>query len=106
MLLPKEKLAGLDPAFVDTLTKISNKLPFTLWITEAVPAAQGSHVKESEHFEGLGVDVRVEGGYQRLMIVKTALEQGVNRIGAYDRHVHIGVSKTLPQPVLWVGKSS
>ena len=107
MILPKEKLASLDPAFQEILTRISVKLPFPLYITEGVPASkEGSHVKESEHFEGLGVDVRVKGGWERHTIVKAALEEGLKRIGVYNAHVHLGMSKTLPSPVLWVGKSA
>jgi hypothetical protein len=107
MILPKEKLASLDPAFQETLTRIAARLPFTLFITEGVPASkEGSHVKESEHFEGLGVDVRVKGGWERYMVVKVALEEGLKRVGVYNAHVHLGQSQTLPSPVLWVGKSA
>jgi hypothetical protein len=106
MILPKEKLASLNPAFQETLTKISAKLPFTLFITEGVPAnKEGSHVSESEHFEGLGVDVRAASGWERYMIVKTALELGIKRIGVYNKHVHLGASEKLPKPVIWAGTS-
>lgn len=107
MLLPKEKVAGLNPAFAQTLTKIAEKVPFDLIITEGRPASvEGSHVKDSEHFEGLGVDVRAHSGYERYMLVVNALACGIDRVGVYDKHVHLGASKTLPSPVMWSGKSA
>lgn len=103
---PKEKLAGLNPAFVAILTKIAEKLPFDLVITEGVPASkEGSHVKESEHFEGLAVDLRVRSGWERYEILRRALETGIKRIGVYNAHVHLGASVTLPRPVIWAGTS-
>jgi hypothetical protein len=103
---PKEKLASLDPDFQETLTRIAGKLPFTLYITEGVPTSkEGSHVRESEHLEGLEVDVRVKGGWERYMVTKAALEEGIKRLGVYNAHVHIGASKTLPSPVVWQGQS-
>jgi hypothetical protein len=107
MILPKEKLASLNPTFQETLTRISAKLPFPLYITEGVPASkEGSHVRESEHFEGLGVDVRVKGGWERYMVVKVALEEGIKRVGVYNAHVHLGASESLPSPVVWQGLSA
>lgn len=106
MILPKEKLAGLNPDFQAKLTRLSNRLPFTLTINEGVPADKdGSHVKDSEHFEGLGVDVSAKDGYSRYMIVQAALAEGIDRIGVYDKHIHLGVSTTLPRPVIWSGVS-
>lgn len=106
MILPKEKLAGLDQTFAATLTQIASKLDFTLTITEAVPANKdGSHVSDSEHFKGFAVDVRADNGYMRYLIVTKALECGIKRIGVYDKHVHLGASPIHPSPVIWSGVS-
>lgn len=107
MLLPKEKLAGLNPDFRETLTRMASKLPFSLYITEAVPESkEGSHVKDSAHFRGLAVDLRAQNGWERYSIVKQALEAKIERIGVYDKHIHIDVDPSLPHPVIWQGKSN
>lgn len=106
MILPKEKLAGLNQNFAAILTRIGDKLPFPLTINEGVPADKsGSHVSDSEHFEGLGVDVSATDGYSRYMIVTRALAEGIDRIGVYNLHVHLGMSDKLPRPVIWSGIS-
>lgn len=86
--------------------RMANELPFSLYITEGVPADRsGSHVENSEHFEGLGVDLRAQNGWERISIVKAALYAGIDRIGVYTGHIHLGASKTLPHPVMWSGVS-
>ena len=106
MLMPREKLEGLDTGFVEILIRIAARLPFALVINEAVPPnKEGSHVKDSEHFEGVGVDVSATNGYTRFVIVQTALSEGIKRIGVYDKHIHLGGSSSLPSPVMWPGKS-
>lgn len=105
MVGPKEKLVGLNPTFLTTLEKISELAGLDLTITESIPKAQGSHVKDSEHFKGLGVDVRVASGSDRFRIVQAALLAGLVRVGVYDKHVHLGADPNLPQKVVWVGVS-
>lgn len=106
MILPKEKLAGLNPIFAEILTRIANRLPFTLVINEGKPSdTTGSHVSDSAHFEGLAVDLKAEDGYSRYMIVQASLAEGITRIGVYNLHVHIDASSSLPHPVMWGGVS-
>lgn len=105
-LRPKEKLAGLNPAFLEILTKIANKLSFDLVVTEGIPAnTTGSHVKDSAHFRGLAVDLRVGNGWERYQLTKAALEAGIRRIGVYTKHIHLDVDPKLPSPVIWAGTS-
>lgn len=85
---------------------MANDLPFDLVINEGIPADHsGSHVQDSEHFDGLGVDLAATDGTTRYNIVITALKYGVNRIGVYNLHCHLGFSKILPNPVMWGGVS-
>lgn len=56
---------------------------------------------ESEHMDGLGVDIQAVSGSEKFGIVKWALGVGLNRIGIGKNYVHLGFSKILPQNVIW-----
>lgn len=106
MLKPSEKVAGLDPNLTLILTRIAEKLPFDLIVTEGVPAStEGSHVKDSAHFKGLAADLRHEGALLKAMRLAYWLGRlGVVRVGFYDLHMHADIDSTLPQ-TQWAGKS-
>lgn len=57
------------------------------------------------HGRGLAVDIRCSGSIQRMAIVRALLNQGVPRVGVYDKHIHADVDPTLPQG-MWAGTSS
>ena len=58
---------------------------------------------DSEHLLGQAVDIWTPTAAQTFSLVFGAERGGVTRIGAYlDRHVHLDVSRTKPQNVLWV----
>jgi zinc D-Ala-D-Ala carboxypeptidase len=40
--------------------------------------------------------------WDRFMIVKLALQLGFQRIGIYERHIHLDLEKRLPAPALWL----
>lgn len=46
-------------------------------------------------------------GRERWLFVQAALQAGFTRIGLYDRHFHVDVSRRrdLPREVIWLGKS-
>jgi len=48
---------------------------------------------------------RMSKGQQRQKIHDAARKHGINRIGCYNFHLHIDISKTLPQDVTWIGLS-
>jgi hypothetical protein len=66
----------------------------------------------SEHSTGEGVDVSDNSNGDdisssfRYKVVRAAILLGFTRIGVYDRHVHLGISSTHPQEVMWWAKSS
>ena len=57
--------------------------------------------EDSEHKKGAGADVRCNTSQDRYMLVKTALSVGFNRIGIGKNFIHLGISKTRPQNVIW-----
>lgn len=59
-------------------------------------------VEGSEHITGEGCDLRVRNSHERFLILNSALKVGFNRIGLYPKHIHLGVSKSNPQEVVWI----
>lgn len=55
----------------------------------------------SDHLTGEGADLSIPAGWERYRLVKSAMQLGITRIGVATTFVHIGVSLTLPQNVLW-----
>lgn len=60
----------------------------------------------SAHLSGYAVDIACEHSDDRYALVQYALEEGIKRIGIYDKHIHIDVDLNKPHPVIWLGKSS
>ncbi len=58
-------------------------------------------VDSSSHTTGHAVDIRAQGGQQRLTIVKAALEAGFTRIGVSRTFIHMDDDSSKPQGVLW-----
>jgi len=100
-----DEITGLAPALVLRLTEARKlaMVPFT--ITEGLGSG-GSHVPNSAHARGLAVDLRAHDSVTRFKVVKALLDAGFTRVGVYDKHVHADVDDSLPQGVLWVGRSS
>ena len=56
----------------------------------------------SDHLTGEGVDLKAIHSHTRYIIISTALEYGITRIGArYKTFIHLGVNKNNPQEVIW-----
>ncbi len=59
----------------------------------------------SEHTEDDDItnaaDIAVLDGWDRFRVVQALFSLNVNRIGIGKNFVHVGVSQTLPQNVIW-----
>ena len=91
---------GLRHELRTELEKLEGNLSFRLHINSGLRSD-----KHSSHQRGLAADIRVTGGWERREVVKAALEQGFERIGVYDHHVHLDIDPDRPRPVLWSGIS-
>jgi len=100
-----DEITGLAPALVERLVT-ARKLAMTPFIITEGPAAGGSHVENTAHARGLAVDLRCHDSISRFKIVKALLDTGFARVGVYDKHIHTDVDDSLPQGVLWWGRSS
>jgi zinc D-Ala-D-Ala carboxypeptidase len=104
-----QEVKGLSPLFVEKLDQARDiaGVPFIITSgkrTEAEnSAAQG--VENSAHLRGLAVDLHCPNSDWRFKIVKGCLQAGFTRIGVYDQHLHVDDDKTLPQSMMWWGKS-
>jgi len=55
------------------------------------------------HFLGYAVDICAITSRQRWNIVQALLRAGFQRIGIYERHIHVDVHPDYPAPVMWLG---
>jgi len=55
-----------------------------------------------------GVDIKCRYSRSRYLILDAALKEGFNRIGIYDKHIHLDVAmgKGFDQYVIWFGGKS
>lgn len=117
MSAPWSTLRWFKPAEFDSPELMSTKLLQrldTVRTMARVPMVVTSSYRRGDkaaHGSGTAVDVadnsagRPVSSRWRMAVVRAALAVGFNRIGIYDRHVHLDVDETLPQEVLWVGES-
>lgn len=55
----------------------------------------------SAHTTGEAADIQVSGTPQRYLITREAYAAGITRIGQYKTFIHVDVSTSLPQHVMW-----
>jgi hypothetical protein len=73
-----------------------------------VPLRVTSSYREGDpnaHGDGTAVDIRVRSSEDRYRVLRAIFIMGIRRVGIYNAHIHIDVSKRLPQDVAWWGKS-
>lgn len=102
----EDEVKGLDPELCAMLDMARGKagVPFIITSglrTQADNDALPESVKDSEHVTGNGVDISCIDSSARYAMLKGLLAAGFTRIGVYEKHLHAGNSKTLPQNVCW-----
>ena len=60
---------------------------------------------DSSHVRGLGVDIACDNSVLRYVIVMALLSVGFDRIGIYDKHIHVDIDLDRHPEVLWIGVS-
>ena len=104
---PDLPLSGslMNLEFVKLLDTLREKCGFPFHINSGFRSsehnAQVGGVDASAHEEGVAVDIAVAGGQERMKIVKEALALGIKRIGVGKNLIHLDMSYSLPQDVLW-----
>ena len=103
------EIIGLKPELVEKLDEARGKAGIPFVITSGYRSkAQNSSVggvNESSHSTGLAVDIRCRNSSERFKILKAFIEVGIDRIGIYNRHIHVDIDSTKPKTVAWMGTS-
>ena len=60
---------------------------------------ESKKAKPGTHAQGIAADIAVNGGAQRMAIVKNALAMGFNGVGVARGFIHVDIRQTTP--VLW-----
>lgn len=104
-----EEVKGLKPELVALLDEARDlaDVPFRITSGYRSPLANATAggVSESSHTTGEAVDLAVASSGDRLRMLAALFKVGFTRVGVYDRHIHVDISRTLPQNVCWVGRS-
>jgi hypothetical protein len=94
-----------EPALVAMLDRLRDALGAPLVITSGLRCtvwnAREGGQPDSGHLIGTEVDVAVPTSGYRYRLLYEALTLGVKRIGIGNTFCHLGVSRTLPQDVIW-----
>jgi len=56
----------------------------------------------SDHLTGEGVDLKAIHSHTRYLILDTAFEWEIRRIGLARTYIHIGINENNPQEVFWI----
>lgn len=100
------EVVGLKPELVVMLDKMRGECGFPFIInsgyrTKAQNASLSDSVSDSAHLSGLAVDLSILDSSKRLKLIQVALANGIKRIGVGSTFIHLDISKTLVQSVLW-----
>lgn len=95
----------MDKLFLSLMDKIREDAGIPLVMTSAYRSVEWEKAKgrsgEGDHPQGCGVDFVANTSQTRMKIIKSALHNGIRRIGIGKNFVHIGYGKNLPQDVIW-----
>ncbi len=103
------EVAGLVPELVEKLVEAREHCDYPFVITAGLRspehnAAVGG-VPSSAHLTGEAADLACPHAEARLKMLRALFAAGFTRIEVGTRHIHVDVSKTLPQNVCWVDVS-
>jgi len=100
------EIEGLSPRLVRMIVdaRYVAKTPF-VWPKKRRKKGSKIGASNSAHFRGLAVDIRCRTSPKRYRILAALFKVGFTRIGVYDRHIHADCDSSLPQGVVWMGKS-
>lgn len=101
----KHTIAELKPELVAKLdlTRDDAGIPFAIESGMRTPEENKAvgGVPNSAHLTGEAVDIRCLTAEARSKIIRAAIKNGFNRIGIGQNYIHLDISKTLPQNLVW-----
>src|SRR3972149_1804632 len=101
-----DALRYVHPDLIDKLNILREFLKVPLIITSGLRCEfrnrQEGGVKDSEHLVGEAVDIACTTSGERFRIAKYGPRAGFHRVGIGKTFVHLDLSPTKPQNVLWL----
>lgn len=102
----ESEVVGLKPELILLLDKMRGECGFPFKInsgfrTEAQNNSLSDSVKDSAHLSGLAVDLSCTDSNRRFRLLQVAFNNGIRRIGVGKTFIHIDISNTLPNDVVW-----
>ena len=98
--------ARINPRMPTVLNVIRDAVGFPITISSGprcVPHnIEIGGAEYSEHVDGEGVDIPCSSSRHRFLIIKAAIDAGINRIGIGKNFIHLGISTTNDPLVMWV----
>ena len=96
---------GPSPRLITTLDQVRHVAGIPFHVTSG-PRCHAHNKKVggsefSEHIDGDGADIACADSRSRFLIVNAAIQEGVTRIGIAKSFIHLGVSETNDQHVIW-----
>lgn len=104
-----EEVLGLKDELALKLDQMRFHAGIPIIITCGIRTPDGNNqiggVHDSAHLTGEAADIHCADSHSRLKLISSAIMVGFVRIGDETHHIHVDISKTLPQNVMWVGES-
>lgn len=98
--------AQMQHAFLLKLDMIRGNIGRPITITSGYRTEQHNRevggVDSSSHTKGLAADISCRDNQLRMLIVKRAIDIGINRIGIGKSFVHLDIDPDLPPWRIWV----
>ena len=99
-------LYNFSPFLLKVINEIRERLGRALIVRSGCRCVAHNKAEEgketSDHLTGEGVDLKSIHSHTRYIIISTALEFGITRIGGrYKTFIHLGVNENNPQEVIW-----
>ena len=94
----------VHPDLIPTLERIRGGYGLPMIITSGYRCLDYNKILFGgpEHPAGEAADVWCVGDENRFKLVSVCLAAGIKRLGIGRDFIHIGISKTLPQPAIWL----
>lgn len=105
---PDEPGSGkkMNLAFIEKLDAIRKECGFPFAVNSGYRSIAHNALVggrgESSHTEGLAADIHIKTSSELFKVLEAAIKSGVKRIGIGKTFVHLDLSPTLPNQVIWL----
>lgn len=99
-------LNNFSPVLLKVINEIRKRLGRALIVKSACRCHSHNMIEggkeTSDHLTGEGVDLKAIHSHTRYIVISTALEYGITRLGTrYKTFIHLGIAEHNPQEVIW-----